>query len=118
MPVGHEQREQILLFNWIRRHKTIVDLCFSIPNERKTSKYTGMLLKQMGLRPGTSDIFIAVPRGIFHGLFIELKYGKNKPTPHQTKFLLDMQSQGYDAKCIWGYENAKNYIINYLGDFL
>ena len=118
MAYRHEQREQILLFNWIRRNPKLIDHCFSNANERKTSKYIGMILKQMGLRPGASDVFIAIPREPYHGLFIELKYGKNQPTPSQWKFMEDMRKMGYDAVPMWGYENAKNYIINYLGDFL
>lgn len=118
MASRHEQREQILLFNWIRRHPEISDHCWSTPNERKTTKYIGMILKQMGLMPGAADITVAIPREPYHGLYIELKYGKNTVTPAQKKFLENREKMGYCAKAIWGYENARDFIIQYLGDFL
>ena len=118
MTFRYEEREQILLFNWIRRTPQIADHCWSTPNERKTTKYNGMRLKQMGLMPGAADITIAIPIEPYHGLYIELKYGKNTVTPLQKKFLENRRKMGYCAEAIWGYENARAFITNYLGDFL
>lgn len=112
-----EMRAQIMLFEWISFHPHIAPFCFSIPNERKASRFHGALLKQMGLRPGASDVFVAIPRGDFHGMFLELKEGRNKPNDRQLKFMDDMRSQGY--YCVWktGFEKARLAITEYLGDY-
>ena len=39
------------------------------------------------------DLFLPVGRGSYHGLFIELKYGKNKPTEKQTEWLKSLMNK-------------------------
>jgi len=109
-----EEAEQIALFDWIRLHPNIAPYAFHIPNERKTSKQHGYKLKRMGVKPGVSDIFIAIPSLEYYGLFIELKAGKNKATPVQNQFLDDMREQGYQAVCLTGFEEARMFIESYL----
>lgn len=109
-----ERDEQIKLFNWIHLQPQIKDLAFMIPNEGKRSLILGHLYKRMGLRSGTPDIFIPYPTKTHHGLFIELKYGRNKATPAQLKFIEKLKSQGYAAEVIWGADAAIECIINYL----
>jgi len=113
--IGAEALEQIALFQWIKTQPHISRFAFSIPNERKTSPQTGLLLKRMGLRPGVSDVFIAVPREMFHGLFIEMKAGKNKTTKSQDEFLSDMRESGYATAICYGATEAINIIKNYFG---
>lgn len=109
-----EEIEQCKLFDWIRTKPELERAAFHIANERQCSVQRGRILKRMGVRPGVSDIFIGIARGKYHGLFIELKYGSNKPTALQERFMLDMSAQGY--YCVWvqGFEAAKMVIENYL----
>lgn len=109
-----ERDEQIKLFNWMHQHPLLKDLAFSIPNEGKRSLIMGHLYKRMGLRSGTPDIFIPFPTKTYHGLFIELKFGRNKATPAQEKFIARLKEQGYAAEVIWGADAAIDFIINYL----
>jgi hypothetical protein len=109
-----ERDEQIKVFNWINLHPELKDLAFSIPNEGKRSLIMGRLYKRMGLRSGTPDIFIPYPTKTYHGLFIELKFGRNKATPAQAKFIERLQSYGYYAEVIWGADAAIDCIIRYL----
>jgi len=109
-----ERDEQIKLFNWINQHPLIKDLAFSIPNEGKRSLILGHLYKRMGLRSGTPDIFIPYPTKTYHGLFIELKWGRNKATPAQAKFIERLKAVGYSADVIWGADAAIDHIIKYL----
>lgn len=109
-----ERDEQIKLFNWMHQHSLLKDLAFSIPNEGKRSLIMGKLYKRMGLRSGTPDIFIPYPTKTYHGLFIELKYGRNKATPAQEAFIKRLREQGYAAEIIWGADDAISFIINYL----
>lgn len=109
-----EREEQIKLFNWMHLHPQLKDLAFSIPNEGKRSLVLGRLYKRMGLRSGTPDIFIPFPTKTYHGCFIELKFGRNKATPAQEKFIERLRNQGYAAEVIWGADAAIEFIIKYL----
>jgi hypothetical protein len=77
-------------------------------------------LKAEGVKDGVPDIFFPVPRGGWHGLFIELKRpesnGKRagKATPEQLKWIAGLQKQGYGAVVCVGWEEARDTIIQYL----
>lgn len=109
-----ERDEQIKLFQYLNLHPLLKDLAFSIPNEARRSPVLGRLLKRMGLRSGVPDIFIPYPTKKHHGLFIELKYGKNKATPAQSEFIGRLLQQGYEAKVCWGADAAIDAVIEYL----
>lgn len=109
-----ERDEQIKLFKWIRLHPLLKRHSIYIPNDGKRSPQLGAIYKRMGLRPGTSDIFIAISRGKYHGFFIELKFGKNQATPAQLEFIDDMRKNGYKAEVIWGADEAIEQIQEYL----
>ncbi len=114
--LGKETHEQLALFEWIRLHPKIAPYAMHIANERKSSPQYGALLKRMGVRAGVSDIFVAIasPCGNYHGLWIELKAGKNKPTTSQLQFIADMINQGYCAKVCYGAEESIKVIKEYL----
>ena len=112
--LGPEQEEQIKVFCWINCHPEIEPFAFHIANERKSSQIMGMILKYMGVKPGVSDIMIAIPSPPYHGLFIELKAGRNKPTPAQSSFLARVTQKGYLGVCVTGHEAAIETIKTYL----
>jgi len=114
MRLGPETLEQIALFEWLEYQPYIKDYFFHIPLERKCSIQQGALLKRMGVRAGCADIFGAIPTDKYHGLFIELKVGKNRLTPNQKIFLDNMTAKGYKAVCCHGFEEARDVILNYL----
>ena len=113
MKLGAETLEMIRIFDYIR-FKKLDAFIFHIANERKTSVQAGSILKRMGVKPGVSDIFIAIPRLSFHGMFLEVKANKNKPTDLQRKFLDDMISQGYFATWRTGADASIEAIESYL----
>lgn len=71
------------------------------------------------------DLLILEPRGIYHGLFIELKVdtpfrkdGKLKSGDHlkgQQKSISDMNNKGYKALFSWGFEMTRKIIDDYMG---
>lgn len=108
MKLTAETTEQIKIFDWIR---ACTDLpAMHIALERKCSPQYGAVLKRMGVIPGISDIFIPRKSGIYSGLWLELKVGKNKPTPAQADFLVQMTKEGYMAVCVYGSEAAIEFI--------
>jgi hypothetical protein len=74
----------------------------------------GQILKFTGVKAGVSDICVGIPRGNFHGMFIELKFGKNKATQHQINFIQNMRSKGYHALVCVGFEAARAAIEEYM----
>jgi hypothetical protein len=72
--------------------------------------------KRAGMPKGYPDIFLPVPRGEYHGLFIELKRFKPRgyPSPDQDKWLRELAAQGYAASCCRGHDAAIMVIQDYL----
>jgi len=66
-------------------------LIFAIPN----GQYRQGQRMEPGLRAGVPDLFLPVARHGYHGLFIELKCGDNKPTEPQAEWLKKLKAEGY-----------------------
>ena len=48
---------------------------------------TAANLKKEGVKRGVPDICLPVSRGKYHGLYIEMKAGKNKPSKEQKEWI-------------------------------
>lgn len=57
---------------------------------------------------------LPVPRGIYHGLYIELKAGKNKTTDNQGRWLCELSEQGYKTAVCYGWAEAAEMLKAYL----
>lgn len=114
-----ETQEQIALLDWAAvmqgRYKELA-LLFHIPNEGKRSYRVGVELRRMGLKRGVPDLFLPVARGGYYGLFIEMKSAKGRPTTEQRRWVQELQAQGYTAIVAHGWQEAAEYIENYLRD--
>lgn len=112
-----EITEQIKLFNWARVHMAYIPelrLLHHIPNEGKRNGTTGKLLKAAGLTSGVPDICLPVPKGKYSGLYIEMKYNKNKPTKEQLEFMQLLREQGHKTEVCYSFEDAREVIRHYL----
>jgi hypothetical protein len=83
-----------------------------------TSAGIGMKAKRMGYRSGTPDILIFKPSGMFHGMFLELKCGKNDVSDAQKEFLEIAQGLNYYCCVAWDFETAKLNLTSYLENIL
>ena len=88
-----------------------------IPNERKASLAVLSSLARQGLKKGFPDNFIAVARGKWHGLFIELKRVKkclSVRSKEQREWIKQLNAAGYKALFCYGAEEAKKAVREYL----
>jgi VRR-NUC domain len=90
---------------------------FSIPNEGDRGRIATARLKQMGLRPGASDLFLARRSccGSWPGYFIEMKAPGERPRPNQIAFMQDMRKEAFRAEWFDDWLIARQSIIEYLG---
>ncbi|MCK8538228.1 VRR-NUC domain-containing protein [Yersinia ruckeri] len=113
-----ETEEQAALIEWA--DKTVIDgICVGdylihIPNEGKRGPKAARDAKRLGLRKGVPDLFLALPRGGYAGLWIEMKALYGKPTTEQTKWIDRMIKAGFSAEVCKGFRNAKYSIEYYL----
>jgi hypothetical protein len=87
---------------------------YHIPNEGKRSNISGARLKKIGLRKGVPDLCIPVPKGKYHGLYIELKSNKGKATQEQIEWLKLLKSNGYATAITYGVDEAITVIKQYI----
>lgn len=113
-----EDAEQIALMQWASMATIggyrIADYLFAIPNGGKRNAREAARLKRMGVKAGVSDLFLPIPRGPAHGLWIELKAGKGKPSDSQTEWLGRMAEQGYATSVCLGWDAARRAITAYM----
>lgn len=113
----YEAIEQIKLFRWAEW--AIVEypelkLLHHIPNGGSRNTIEAANLKKQGVRAGVPDLCLPVARGGYHGLYIEMKFGDNKPTAKQREWIKALREQGYAVSICWSYEAARDEIVKYL----
>lgn len=96
-----------------RRGIRSLKLLFAIPNGGLRGKATAGKLKAEGVKPGVPDLFLPVPGGRYHGLFIELKRAGGKASDVQIEWIADLQQQGYFVGICEGWERAARIIQDY-----
>lgn len=89
-------------------------LLFAVGNGGMRSAITGAIMKREGVRRGTSDLILLVPRGKYHALAIEMKTETGKLRPEQTTFIAAARAQGYMAGAAYGFDDAKRFIEAYM----
>lgn len=87
---------------------------YAIPNGGKRNIMTAARMKAEGVRAGVSDLHLPVPRGGFHGLWIEMKADRGKLSELQAEWLAAMETLGHRAVVAQGWDYARAVIINYL----
>ena len=85
-----------------------------VPNESKRSVQYGAQLKRAGMRRGFPDLYIPVANEGYHGLFIEMKVGSNKPTEAQKYWLAKLRELGHRTEVCYGFDAAIKVINAYI----
>lgn len=112
-----EATEQEAVIKWCNRQQREcpeLKLIFHIPNGGSRNTLEAANLKRQGVKAGVPDLCLPVPKNGFHGLYIEMKYGKNKTTKRQEEWLKALREQGYYTAVCYGAEEAETVIASYL----
>ncbi len=113
-----ESTEQMRVINWARYNEyraPELKLLHHIPNGGSRNKAEAANLKAQGVKAGVPDLCLPVPCGGAYGLYIEMKFGSNKPTEKQKWWLEQLKKYGYITKVCWTAEEAIETIADYLG---
>lgn len=76
----------------------------------------GARMKAEGVKRGVADIFLPLPCGTYHGLYLELKTFKGRLSQEQREFGEYVAEVGYLWVCATGYWQAIQSIGWYLGE--
>ena len=117
-----EDKLQAACVKWFRLQYPNYTL-FAIPNGGNRNAITGAMLKKTGTLAGVADLFLMKSKIVSkfdyyhvqsHGLFIEMKVGKNIQTASQKKFQERAEYEGYKYVICRSFDEFKNTIENYL----
>ena len=118
IPIPTEAEEQTTLFRWaevMSKKWPELTLMHSIPNGGSRNMVEAVHLKAQGVKAGIPDIFLPVPRGKHHGLYIEMKRRKGgRLSVEQSKVIGRLRGQGYRAEVCKGWEEARDVIEEYM----
>ena len=109
-----EDNESRYLWDWAQLNPVLREHLYHIPNGGKRNAREAARMKRMGVRAGVHDYHLPVPRGAFHGLWIELKAKGGRPTASQLEWRDKMQAQGYAAYIAVGWMQAASVFRWYL----
>lgn len=116
--VPTEASEQTALFRWAdvasRTHPEL-QMLFHCPNGGSRDPREAHNLRLQGVKPGVPDICLPVPRGSYHGMYIELKRVKGGRLSEDQRAWLDrLNVLGYYAVTCRGWLEAQTAILEYL----
>lgn len=109
-----EQINVVQWANWNTNRYPELRWLFHVPNGGSRNRAEAVKFKQMGVKAGVSDLCLPYPKGIYCGLFIEMKYGNNRQQDTQKEFLEDMAAAGHFVATCYSAEEAIKVIEEYL----
>lgn len=109
-----EQINVVSWSNWNSNRYPELRWLFHVPNGGSRNKQEAVKFKQMGVKAGVSDLCLPYPKGAYHGLFIEMKYGNNRQQDTQKEFLKDMAAAGHFVATCYSAMEAISVIEEYL----
>lgn len=103
---------------WQLAHRILgvsdANLLYAIPNGGKRNAREAARMKTEGIRAGIPDLFLAVPRDVYHGLFIELKAPNGRISEAQKAVIASLRHLGYYVDVCRSFDEALRRIEGYL----
>ena len=91
-----EQMGVIDWANWNLQRFPELKMLYHVPNGGKRNPAEAARFKAMGVKAGVPDLCLPVPMNGYAGLYIEMKYGSNKPTAAQKEWILQTKVRYLD----------------------
>ena len=124
-----EHDEQSVVVQWFNfTYPKLAHLLYANPNgaalcdikDKKKRAVRMNYLKAEGFKNGVPDLCLPVPRGTFHGLYLEMKTLKGVTSKEQLEFIDGIAKQGYFAVVCRGSDEAMQTLRQYvaLGEFI
>lgn len=112
-----ERQEQVVFMARVEwaLPESIAALIFAIPNGGLRDPRVAARLKAEGVKRGVPDICVAIPRGVYHGLWIEMKrIESGRTAERQIEMQNRLLDEGYCAVVCRGAEQAWIELQHYL----
>lgn len=106
-----EHSEQCAFVEWLKWNHIPH---YAIPNGGSRSRIEAARLKAEGVSAGVPDLCIPVARGKAHGMYIEMKYGKNTTTAEQKEWISYLVMAGYACAVCYSADAAIAAVREYL----
>lgn len=108
-----EHDEQVGLFNLVAYDSRFCWL-FAIPNGGARHPVVAMKMRSEGVKAGVWDLCLPAACAGYHGIFIEMKFGRNKLTPKQVEFREYVEAHGYKTAVCHSAEEAYAVLMDYM----
>lgn len=114
-----EIRHQINVIKWsqqpsIRSKWPELALLYHIKNETTEGKERVAVDRSMGVKKGVPDLCLPVPRGEYHGLYVELKNETGRTSEAQDWWGEKLLEQGYMFEVCHGWQSAVRVLEWYM----
>lgn len=110
-----EHFDQVQIFDYFcRNDQSVYDCLYAIPNGGKRPKKTAAEMEAEGAKRGYPDMGLEIPAGVYHGMRIEQKHGKRKPSDEQAKWLRRLSAMGFYVVLSFSPDETINTIKRYV----
>lgn len=116
-----EQDDQRALITWFKLQFP-KELLFAIPNQLVRSDCQAFMMAKEGLVSGLPDLMLACPKKGYCGMFLELKKmaipgeARGRITKRQETILEHLNSRRYLGMICYGFDEAREAVLNYMRD--
>ena len=111
-----EAIEQAKVVAWAKRHEHIYPYLWLLHcslNGVKMTKAQAVRAIAQGMKKGVADLFLPVKKGVYSGLYIEMKSEKGRTSIDQSKFLTAVSENDYLAHICYSAVEAIDKIKGY-----
>ena len=112
VPKQSEHDLQKACVNWFR-YQYPGTIIYAIPNGGQRNVIVAQKLKSEGVLSGIPDLCIPAARKGYHGLYIEMKSGRNTTTENQNEVMDKLRKEGYLCEVCWSFVEFVGVVTNY-----
>jgi hypothetical protein len=108
---------QTNFFEWVFLQENVypdLRLMHHIPNGGSRNIREAVKFKKMGVRKAIPDVFLPVPKGKYHGLYIEFKSADGEESTDQQHMRIALLNKGYFCVVCRESQNAIEITKKYL----